>query len=128
MGIKKIAFVVMPVSDMPRARKFYEEVLELKIETAFDENFVEYDVNGFTVSVADAREWESCPPGSGMGLAFEVDDVDAMVEKLKAAGAPITLPAFDTPVCRMAGAKDPDGNSFVVHRCHENHPDFAGKK
>jgi predicted enzyme related to lactoylglutathione lyase len=119
MSVQSVAFIVMPVSDMSRARKFYEGELGLCVETAM-EGFVEYDVNGVTVAVADAREWRSFPPGEGMGIAFEVDNVDAMVERLTAAGAPLILPAFDTPVCRMAGLKDPDGNRFVVHQCRES--------
>jgi predicted enzyme related to lactoylglutathione lyase len=120
MAIQSVAFVVMPVSDMARARKFYEDALGFSNGVG-NEQFIEYDVNGVTIAVADAREWQSCPPGQGLGLVLEVDNVDAMVDKLTAAGAPVILPAFDTPVCRMAGLKDPDGNSFFVHQCKPSH-------
>lgn len=46
-----------------------------------------------------------------------VDDVDATVDKVTAAGGRIHLPAFDMPgVGRMAMVADPQGNPFYVMR------------
>ena len=54
-------------------------------------------------------------PNRGGSIAFEVKSVDAAVKKLRAAKARVLVPAFDTPVCRMAILKDSEGNAFCVH-------------
>ena len=48
--------------------------------------------------------------------AFEVDDVDAMMEKVKASGATIAMDAMDSAVCRFGMVLDPDGNALMLHK------------
>ena len=52
--ITEIAFHVYPVSDMARARRFYEEVLNLKMESNFGEEWIEYGVGNGTFAILDA--------------------------------------------------------------------------
>ena len=52
----EIAFTAYPVTNMPRARKFYEDVLCLKPTREFSENFVEYDIGPGTLVVACSPE------------------------------------------------------------------------
>ena len=49
-------------------------------------------------------------------IAFEVDDLDATVARLKAAGTPFTLDVTESPICRFAMVDDPDGNAVWVHK------------
>ena len=45
--IKEVAFIAIAVSDKERARKFYQETLELKpTTTAMEGAWVEYDLGG----------------------------------------------------------------------------------
>ena len=44
--VKHIAFTVYPVTDMVRARAFYEGDLELKPSMDFEGKWVEYDLSG----------------------------------------------------------------------------------
>ncbi len=47
--IKEVAFVAIAVSDKERARKFYQETLELKpTTTAMEGGWVEYDLGPVT--------------------------------------------------------------------------------
>jgi len=46
-----IAFYVYPVSDMARARRFYEEVLDLKVESNFGDEWIEYGIGGGTFAI-----------------------------------------------------------------------------
>ena len=55
--IKEVAFVAVAVSDKERARKFYQETLELKpARTQMDGAWVEYDLGPTTIGVG-------CHPG-----------------------------------------------------------------
>lgn len=44
--IKCIAFTTYPVTDIARARKFYEQDLGLRIARVFQEAWSEYDIGG----------------------------------------------------------------------------------
>lgn len=49
-------------------------------------------------------------------MAFEVDDLNAAVAKLKERGVTFDIAPMETPVCWMAQFRDPDGNKLVVHK------------
>ena len=112
--IKEIAFTAYPVTDMARARAFYEGVLGLTVETNHDDCWVEYNVGGgtFVIQTYSAEK----PSGNRGRIAFEVDDLDATVAHLKAAGTPFTMEVAESPVCRFAMVTDPDGSVVWVHQ------------
>jgi predicted enzyme related to lactoylglutathione lyase len=113
--IKEIAFVAIAVSDAERARKFYQETLELKPgTTAMAGAWVEYDLGTTTIGVGCHPDWK--PSREGTTVAFEVDDIDAAIAKLKKRGVKFDLDKLETPVCWMAQFRDPDGNKLVVHK------------
>ena len=113
--IKEVAFVAIAVTDKERARKFYQEILELKpTTTAMEGAWVEYELGGTTIGVGCHPDWK--PSRDGTSVAFEVDDMDAMIAKLKAAGVDFEMDKFETPVCFMAVFHDPDGNRLLVHK------------
>ncbi len=119
MKINEIAFVGYPVTDLKRARAFYEGVLGLEISHSFGdvetEAWIEYDIAAGTLAIANgAPDWK--PSAGGGSAAFEVEDFDVAMEDLEAAGARILTGPFDSPVCRMAVISDPDGNSIVIHK------------
>jgi predicted enzyme related to lactoylglutathione lyase len=113
--IKSIAFTVYPVTDMTRARKFYEGNLGLKLETDFQGFWVEYDVAGGTFAITSVDIGRK-PGAPGALVAFEVDDLDAEVKRLKALGVSFVTEIMKTPVCRMAAIADPDGNHVTLHQ------------
>jgi predicted enzyme related to lactoylglutathione lyase len=113
--IKEVAFVAIAVSDTERARKFYQETLELKPgHTAMEGAWVEYEVGGTTIGVGCHPAWQ--PSRDGTTVAFEVDDLDATIAKLTERGVAFDIPKMETPVCWMAQFRDPDGNKLVVHK------------
>src|SRR2546423_1285174 len=115
MKIKEIGFVAIPVTDMERARKFYEGVLGLKESARFLEGkWVEYELGATTIGVGCHPAWK--PSRDGTTVAFEVDDIDASIAKLKERGVTFDLEKTETPVCWMAQFRDPDGNKLVVHK------------
>jgi predicted enzyme related to lactoylglutathione lyase len=114
--ISEIAFTGTPVTDMPRARKFYEGVLGLKPSMeSMGGMWVEYDVKGGTFALGCFGEvWK--PSSAGTSIAFEVDDFDAEIAKLKSKGIKLNMEVMDTPVCRFIIVHDPDGNPILIHK------------
>lgn len=111
--IEKIAFTVYPVTDMKRARRFYEEELGLKLSTKPHDVWVEYDPPGGCFALTTTMK----PSASGGGvIAFEVESVDALTEKLRANGTVVKMAPIATPVCRMAIVLDPEGNLVLLHQ------------
>ena len=114
--ITELAFTGTPVTDMKRARAFYEGALGLKatMESAGG-LWVEYEVGGGTLGIGSYSEaWKPSPDGTC--VAFEVDNLDAEVARLKAKGVPVPVDVMDTPVCRFAIVCDPDGNKLMLHQ------------
>ena len=116
MKIKEIGFVAIPVTDVARARRFYEGVLGLATSAEFMEGqWIEYQVGKDTLAVANVGgDWR--PSDQGTGAAFEVEDFDASMAELKKAEVTFAAEAFETPVCHMAVIQDPDGNKLIIHK------------
>ena len=83
MRIKGLAFVGIPVTDMPRARSFYEGVLGLKVsEEMMSGKWVEYSLGNNTLAIASVGpQW--LPSDQGTGAALEVENFDEAVKSLK---------------------------------------------
>jgi predicted enzyme related to lactoylglutathione lyase len=81
--IKEIAFTGSSVTDMKRARAFYEDVLGLRVnEEMAGGKWIEYQVGGgiFAITNIDPN-WT--PSSQGTAVAFEVDDLDKTIAGLK---------------------------------------------
>ena len=56
MKINAIGFVAIPVTDIPRARKFYEEVLGLSVsDEMMGGRWIEYAVDDDTLAIANVE-------------------------------------------------------------------------
>lgn len=121
LTVTEIAFTCYPVTDMARARKFYEGVLGLK-PTMLHGNpgemqWTEYELGNGTLSLGcGAADWK--PTATGCSVGLEVEDFDAAIAHLKANGVKFKIEPFSTPVCQMAMISDPDGNTICIHKRH----------
>lgn len=120
MNITEIAFVGYPVTDMARARGFYEGTLGLKQSRAFGDpaapQWVEYDIGAsgcLAIITGAGTGWP--PANAGPAAAFEVSDFNAAVAKLKADGVKFLWEPQDHPGCRMTVVLDPDENRVAIH-------------
>jgi predicted enzyme related to lactoylglutathione lyase len=109
-----IAFVVIPVKEVRRAREFFEGSLGLKVTSNWQDEWIEYDIGAGTIAVTAGY------PGREAGVrgalvAIEVARFDELLANLRAGGLPIVGEPFDTPVCRGVTIRDPDGNEFLLH-------------
>jgi predicted enzyme related to lactoylglutathione lyase len=116
MKVNALAFVGIPVTDLQRARAFYEEVLRLKVsEEMMGGKWVEYSLGNNTLAIASVGpEW--LPSNQGTGAALEVEDFEETINYLKDRKVPFTTEPFESPCCRMAIIADPDGNNIVIHK------------
>jgi len=124
LKVTEIAFSCYPVTDMPRARKFYEGVLGLKATHHAGEpggmEWTEYDIANGTLSIgAGAPGWK--PTADGCSVGLEMEDFDTAIAHLKAQGVKFHMEPFETPVCRMAFVCDPDGNAICIHKRRPGH-------
>jgi len=115
MKAKKIAFTGIPVTDIKRARAFYEGVLGLKASSEFGDGvWIEYDIGPDTLAIGSVGDqWK--PSEEGTSVAIEVEDFDVAIKGLKDAGAVFAAEGIESPVCRMAVVQDPDGNKIIIH-------------
>ncbi len=113
--INSIAFTAYPVKEIPRARAFYENVLGLKLDANFRDEWIEYDVGGATFAIT-TMEMGRTPGAPGAVTAFEVDNLEAEIARLKSHAVTFILEPVETPVCHLAVIADPDGNHLVVHK------------
>ena len=116
MKVKKIGFVGIPVTDIKRARTFYEEVLGLKVsEEMTGGKWIEYSVGDDTLAIANVGE-QWTPSDQGTGAALEVDNFDEAIKRLKDRHVRFAAEPFETPCCHMAVVQDPDGNKLMIHK------------
>ena len=116
--IKHIAFTLYPVTDMARARRFYEDTLGLCLTRREVREFewVEYDLGGGTFALTDLTEGGAPSADAGGSIAFEVQNVDETVQQLRAKGVRVKLEPLSTPVCRLAVILDSEGNALTLHQ------------
>ena len=116
MKINNSAFVGIPVTELRRAREFYEEVLGLAVsDEMMGGKWIEYTVGDNTLAIANVGdEWK--PSDQGTGTALEVENFDEAIKRLKNQGVPFAAEPFETPCCHMAVVQDPDGNKLIIHK------------
>jgi catechol 2,3-dioxygenase-like lactoylglutathione lyase family enzyme len=137
-GEVKLEVVVLPVSDVDRAKGFYEGLgwrldADLTVEDGY--RVVQLTPPGSGCSIIFGEGVTSAPPGSSEGLQLTVCDIDATRADLVARGVDVSEPFHDvTGVFRHAGAEgresgpapehadygsfaafsDPDGNGWLL--------------
>ena len=125
----KLELVVVPVSDVDRAKAFYLEQagFDLLVDHRAGEDFrvVQLTPPGSSCSIALMRNTDA--PGSLQGLHLVVSDIDAARSELVARGTPVgdvyhfeegTQVAGPDPTRADYGSflsfSDPDGNGWLV--------------
>jgi catechol 2,3-dioxygenase-like lactoylglutathione lyase family enzyme len=134
----KLEVAVVPVSDVDRARAFYERLgWRMDIDYGDGNGFrvVQLTPPGSRASIIIGNDITSAPPGSVDGLQLVVDDITAAHDELARRGADVSEVFHDAGgIFHHAGTagrvpgpaperatygsfaafKDPDGNSWIV--------------
>lgn len=115
--LKKVAFTMYPVKDTARARAFYETTLGLAVGSHSPNGiWTEYDLPGGGCLALFKTDDIQPSAGAGGSIAFEVEDLDALVARLASEGVRITAKDIHSPVCRMTIVLDSEGNSIILHQ------------
>ena len=106
--------------DIERSAEFYGKTIGLRETYRFPRNgapmHVEFDAGGHTVAVSSdaglaSHGMPASSPGHSFELGLKVDNVDAAVAELRAAGVAVLREPFDSQAGnRVAYIADPDGN------------------
>ncbi len=112
----KLELVAVPVSDVDRAKAFYEQAgfHADHDHTVSDElRFVQLTPPGSACSIALGKGVVDTPPGSVKGLQLVVADVDAARAELAGRGVEVG-DVQEFPWGRFVFFSDPDGNGWSV--------------
>jgi catechol 2,3-dioxygenase-like lactoylglutathione lyase family enzyme len=126
----RLELVLVPVSDVDRAKAFYERmgfVLDVDHEPNEAFRVVQLTPPGSACSITFGTGITTTPPGSQVGLHLVVDDIEAAHAELTGRGIDVGGIHHFGPEGRTDGVhpergdyesfaeiRDPDGNSFVL--------------
>ncbi|MDG6106432.1 VOC family protein [Dactylosporangium aurantiacum] len=147
----KLEVVVLPVSDVDRAKDFYTRIgFREDVDFAGPDGFrvVHVTPPGSAASILFGSRVTDAAPGSAQGVHFVVDDIVAAREHLVAAGVEVSEVFHDAggvfhhagTTGRVAGPQpdrrsygsfvsfqDPDGNGFVLQEVTRRLPGRTGQ-
>ena len=133
----KLEVVVVPVSDVDRAKEFYADKLGFTVDTDFapNENFrvVQVTPPGSACSIVFGLGMPQSAPGSLKGSQFVVDDVATVAAQLEEAGIGSSGPVHFVDGAMTPGPDpedrdygtflffdDPDGNTWSVQQVRQH--------
>ena len=123
LQVTGIAFAVYPVTDVPRARQFYEGVLGLTTcaEMQFQPGkwWIEYDAGPSALAINNFESPDG-KTGRNAGVALEVANYEDALATVQAARVAVVWGPNEFPVCRSFAVRDPDGNELYFHQ-HKLH-------
>lgn len=115
----KLELVIIPVSDVDRAKSFYVERVGFNADhdqrVSEKLRFVQLTPHGSACSIAFGEGITEARPGSVTGLQMVVPDIVAAHAELTARGAPVSA-IEDLPWGRFVYFADPDGNRWAVQQ------------
>ena len=124
IGVERVDYIRVPVTDIDAANHFYGELLGLRRNpNSSADDWVEYEAGNVTLAVMTPHshdyEFSALPPST---IALRVADVAAAKAKLEEAGVEVA-DMWDSGLCRGAGVSDPSGNRILLHRRYGPYPD-----
>jgi predicted enzyme related to lactoylglutathione lyase len=123
MKISSVAFTAYPAKNVPELLRFYRDVMGLRVGRAYpseeEAQLVEFDIGNDHWFSLLPQGMAGRPAGSGNGIVFEVEDVDAALEEVRPHAKHADDAAAEYPSCRMASFDDPEGNKVLLHQRHE---------
>ena len=112
----KLELVAIPVSDVDRAKAFYEKAgfnADHDHKVSEDMRFVQLTPPGSACSIAIGKGVTDAEPGSVKGMQVVVDDIEAARAELAGRGVDVSeIQRF--PWGAFVFFQDPDGNAWAV--------------
>lgn len=115
----RLELVVVPVSDVDRAKSFYVDQAGFHLDHDHRVNptlrFVQLTPPGSACSISIGEGLTDAAPGSTRGLQLVADDADAARADLAGRGVEVS-DVQDFPWGRFVFFADPDGNTWSVQQ------------
>ena len=114
----KLELIAVPVSDVDRAKAFYERVgfnADHDHKVSDEIRFVQLTPPGSACSIALGKGISDMEPGTMRGLQIVVDDADAARAHLVGQGIEASE-VQDLPWGRFVFFADPDGNGWSIQQ------------
>lgn len=120
MAYNAVGWFEIPVTDIGRAQKFYEELLGVKLEThdegGYEMRWFSYDPNGMGASGALVKGMGFEPSKNGTVVYFSGPDLDGRIDRANKLGAKILLPKKDIgEYGHIVWLEDSEGNKIALH-------------
>jgi catechol 2,3-dioxygenase-like lactoylglutathione lyase family enzyme len=136
----KLELVIVPVSDVDRAKKFYTEQLGFRedVDHRAGDSFrvVQLTPPGSACSITIGTGLTKAEPGTYQGTHLVVNDIEAARAELVERGVEVSEPFHFTADGQQGGLspnradyetfltfEDPDGNGWTVQEVHHTNPD-----
>lgn len=116
--VRKVAFTMLPVRDIERARRFYEQTLGLEVGLHGGNDgmwWVEYDLPGGGCLALTNTTGAEPSARAGATVALEVQDLPALIAQLKGAGVHFPGSVVRGSRCHMITCLDSEGNALLLH-------------
>jgi predicted enzyme related to lactoylglutathione lyase len=124
--VTAVAYTAYPGENVARLLAFYKNVLGLRVGRVHpnEENadFVEFDIGNDQWFSLLPEKFAGRPAGSGAGIVFEVDDIDAVLDEVRKFAKSADEKPTDYPNCRTAAFEDPEGNKVGLHQFKAPNP------
>jgi predicted enzyme related to lactoylglutathione lyase len=115
----KIELIILPVSDVDRAKAFYADQVGFVVDHDMRVNeslrFVQLTPPGSACSIAIGEGLVDTAPGSVHGLQIVVDDADSAHAELSARGVAVSE-VEELAWGRFVYFADPDGNAWALQQ------------
>jgi predicted enzyme related to lactoylglutathione lyase len=114
----KLELVPIPVSDVDRAKAFYEKAgfnADHDHTVSEEIRFIQLTPPGSACSISLGKGLVDTPPGSVQGLQLVVSDIDAAHAELRDRGVDVSE-IQDFPWGSFVFFSDPDGNGWAVQQ------------
>lgn len=136
----KLELVIVPVSDVDRAKTFYAEQLGFRVDVDHQPSeafrVVQLTPRGSACSVTIGTGLTPAAPGTYQGLHLVVEDIEAARAELVGRGVEVSEPFHFGDQGRVDGLhpdraaygtflslSDPDGNGWLVQEVQQRDPD-----
>ncbi len=114
LKLTRVGYLMIPVRDLARALAFYRDSLGLPVHFANDE-FAFLNGGGVALALRHAKDFKAEPETSAIEVVFEVENIDAAYESLRARGVSFRIaPKEATGDKFVADFRDPDGHVLSI--------------
>jgi predicted enzyme related to lactoylglutathione lyase len=114
----KLELVALPVTDVDRAKAFYERAgfhADVDAVVDADTRFVQLTPPGSACSIALGHGITDAEPGSVQGMQLVVGDIDLARADLEDRGVGVS-PVVEYPWGKFVWFHDPDGNCWAMQQ------------